>query len=85
MMHQFACVAKAARNDPGAYWKSAVDGDQMPKAITDLLVHDQTDLNTKTDGFVRDFDTKANVIIYHSHDDHVLSERSEASDVDGLK
>ncbi|KAK4405255.1 hypothetical protein Sango_0532000 [Sesamum angolense] len=86
----FACVATDARKDPGAYWNSVMNGDQMPKAIGDLLIHDQTDLNTKPDDrFVRDFDTKANVIIYHSHDDHqqdhVRLERSEVSDVNGLK
>ncbi|KAL2231610.1 UNVERIFIED_CONTAM: hypothetical protein Sindi_1755400 [Sesamum indicum] len=74
-MHQFACVATDARKEPGAYWKSVMNGDEMPKAITDLLHHDHqsssaTDLNTERDRFIRNFDTKANVIIYHSHDDH---------------
>ncbi|KAK4424150.1 hypothetical protein Salat_1608400 [Sesamum alatum] len=89
----FACVATDARKDPGEYWKIVMNGDPMPKAIADIL-HVQsssaTDLmNMETDRFIKNFNTKANVIIYHSHDhDHVhvrSDERSEASDVDGQK
>ncbi|CAA2998968.1 Hypothetical predicted protein [Olea europaea subsp. europaea] len=48
-----------ARKDPGEYWKSIMNGEPMPKAITDRI--------QDSNHFMRNFDTKANVIIYHSH------------------
>ncbi|KAL8540261.1 hypothetical protein ACS0TY_001739 [Phlomoides rotata] len=58
-----------ARKDPGTeYWKSVMDEESMPKAITDLLHQNPTD--TKTERFVRNFETKPNVIIYHSNHVH---------------
>lgn len=60
-----------------------MDEETMPKAITDLLHQNPTsDPNTKTDHFVRNFDTKPNVIIYHSHH-HVHSEKPKPSDIEG--
>ncbi|GFP95403.1 hypothetical protein PHJA_001684600 [Phtheirospermum japonicum] len=52
-----------------------MNGEALPKAIRDLF-HDQTfasDSNMKMDRFVRNFDTKPNLIIYHSHHHHVHS------------
>lgn len=65
LQFQFAYVSDA-RKDPGDYWKSVMVEEAMPKAIQDLL---NSNSDTKIDdGFVRNFDVKPNVIIYHSHD-----------------
>lgn len=45
-----------------------MDEESMPKAITDLL-RDQS----PTERFVRNFETKPNVIIYHSNHVHSQS------------
>ncbi|KAL8264560.1 hypothetical protein R6Q59_022690 [Mikania micrantha] len=42
----------------------------MPKALQDVLIRDSvaiTDIVNKKDLFTRNFDTKPNLIIYHSH------------------
>ncbi|KAK6159450.1 hypothetical protein DH2020_006764 [Rehmannia glutinosa] len=70
-----------ARKDPrDDYWKISMNGQPMPKAITDLF--DQNSDSMNLDRFVRNFGTKPNVIIYHSHDHHVHSEESKPSTVD---
>ena len=58
-----------ARKDVGDYWKSIMKDQPIPDSIRDLF-HDQ-DLpslpgSTKQDRFVRDFDVRPNLIIYHS-------------------
>ncbi|KAL0334750.1 UNVERIFIED_CONTAM: hypothetical protein Sradi_4686900 [Sesamum radiatum] len=64
-----ACIITDARKDPRDYWQGRMDGEPMPKSITDLLpVSD--DPTNYSDRFVRDFETKPNVIIYHSHQHH---------------
>ncbi|KAK4340323.1 hypothetical protein RND71_041785 [Anisodus tanguticus] len=58
-----------ARNGPEEYWKSKMNGDPMPKALKDLLHNQYQDFPTqknKRDKFLRDFDMKANIIIYHN-------------------
>ncbi|XP_070052706.1 uncharacterized protein [Nicotiana tomentosiformis] len=57
-----------ARNDPKEYWKSAMNGDPMPKALTDLLHNQYQDfpVERNKDRFLRDFDLKPNIIIYHN-------------------
>lgn len=80
-LFQFAYVADA-RNGPGDYWKSVMNGETMPKAITDLVHQNPaSDSDKKTDRFIRNFDTKANVIIYHSHDHIHNSEKPNPSAV----
>ena len=55
----------------GDYWKKEMKGQAMPEAIKDLLVLDPPSaLDTRKDLFVRDFDIKPNIIIYHSHGMH---------------
>ncbi|XP_019169480.1 PREDICTED: uncharacterized protein LOC109165249 [Ipomoea nil] len=64
--------AAEARRDPGEYWDAMMNGDPMPKAITDLLLINQdpsSSSSSPNDRFIRDFDTKPNLIIYHSHVD----------------
>ncbi|KAL0422736.1 UNVERIFIED_CONTAM: hypothetical protein Slati_3296500 [Sesamum latifolium] len=65
----FACIISDARKDPRDYWQSRMDGELMPKSITDLLPASD-DPRKDSDRFVRNFETKPNVIIYHSHDHH---------------
>nr|GLL28480.1 dehydrodolichyl diphosphate synthase complex subunit nus1 isoform X2 [Ipomoea trifida] len=62
-------LAAEARRDPGEYWDAMMNGDPMPKAITDLLFVNQDSSSSSKDRFVRDFDIKPNLIIYHSHVD----------------
>ncbi|KAH7852793.1 hypothetical protein Vadar_029257 [Vaccinium darrowii] len=73
-----------ARKDPIAadYWKSMMRGSPIPRAIEEVLVHDQdgeTSVSkqkekklwdpsqTNMAHFRRDFETTHNVLIYHSH------------------
>uniref|UniRef100_A0A5B7CBJ7 Putative Organ specific protein n=1 Tax=Davidia involucrata TaxID=16924 RepID=A0A5B7CBJ7_DAVIN len=70
-----------ARKDPKDYWKSIMKGEPMPKAIEDLvhldppasdLSNEKKELHTPSETinmnrFIKDFDTRPNVIIYHSH------------------
>ncbi|KAL3651799.1 hypothetical protein CASFOL_004801 [Castilleja foliolosa] len=74
----FAYVT-GARNDPGSrYWKSLMNDEELPKAITDLL-YNQTNFasgsNMKMDRFVRNFSTDPVLIIYHSQHRFVHSEK----------
>ncbi|KAI3446092.1 hypothetical protein Pfo_002757 [Paulownia fortunei] len=74
----FACITDA-RKDPRDYWKSKMNGEPMPKAIADLYHQNPASDSTNLDRFVRNFETKPNVIIYHSH--HVHSEKSKPSTI----
>ncbi|KAI3804962.1 hypothetical protein L1987_26882 [Smallanthus sonchifolius] len=59
-----------ARKGPEEYWQSVMKDEPMPKALQDVLIHDQSDSGdkeNKKDRFTRNFDTKANLIIYRSH------------------
>ncbi|KAK1431170.1 hypothetical protein QVD17_14454 [Tagetes erecta] len=55
-----------ARKDPEEYWRSVMKDEPMPKALEDVLIRDPSTSNMK-DRFTRNFDTKPNLIIYHSH------------------
>ncbi|KAI3497322.1 hypothetical protein L1887_39848 [Cichorium endivia] len=59
-----------AREGPKEYWRSVMKDEPMPKAIQDVLMEDPNGSNDKENKkarFTRNFDTKANLIIYHSH------------------
>ncbi|KAG5124009.1 hypothetical protein AAZX31_11G117100 [Glycine max] len=56
-----------ARKDMGDYWKNMMNGQPMPEAIKDLLVQDPQVSDAMKDHFIRDFDIKPNVILYHTH------------------
>ncbi|KAG6436246.1 hypothetical protein SASPL_101131 [Salvia splendens] len=58
LMFAYVCDA---RKEPGEVWKAVMDEETMPNAIKDLM-----DLGSNR--FVRDFDVKPNVIIYHSRE-----------------
>ncbi|KAL2346137.1 hypothetical protein Fmac_000137 [Flemingia macrophylla] len=49
----------SARKDMGAYWENMMKEQPMPEAIKDLV--------EGKNRFVRDFDVKPNVILYHTH------------------
>ncbi|KAL1347578.1 hypothetical protein HN51_023643 [Arachis hypogaea] len=59
------------RKDQGEYWKDVMDKQTMPEAIKDLLVEDpqvsSSHARKNKDQFMKDFDIKPNVILYHSH------------------
>ncbi|XP_057783075.1 uncharacterized protein LOC131000934 [Salvia miltiorrhiza] len=64
-----------ARKDPGEVWKAVMDEETMPNAIKDLIDEgSSSNSNMKMDRFVRDFDVKPNVIIYH-HREHAHTEK----------
>ncbi|PON76852.1 Organ specific protein [Parasponia andersonii] len=74
-----------ARKDAGDYWKSIMKNQPMPDAIKDLFHEEGLPSlppgSAKRDRFVKDFDVRPNVIIYHSShsqpegvlDDHMPS------------
>ncbi|XP_062023620.1 organ-specific protein S2 [Rosa rugosa] len=73
-----------ARKDMGGYWESVMNDQPMPEAIKELFSHQDEDVpslsasTNKDDRFVRDFDIRPNVIIYHSaHHDHAHHEPEE--------
>lgn len=76
LLNQLSSVIDA-RKDPGDYWKSMMNDEPMPKAITDLIHHDTAE---ESNHFLRNFDTKPNVIIYHSH---VHSAKMKPSPLEG--
>ncbi|XP_016193150.1 uncharacterized protein LOC107634084 [Arachis ipaensis] len=56
----------------GEYWKKMIKGQSMPEAIKEILVVEDpqissSDSSRTKDNFIRDFDIKPNVILYHSH------------------
>ena len=68
-----ACVQVSsvcyARKDLEAYWEKKMKGLPMPELIKDLVLQNKPSAVSDSEGdlFVRDFDMKPNVIIYHSH------------------
>ncbi|KAL1554249.1 organ-specific protein P4-like [Salvia divinorum] len=59
------CVG-GARRGPEEYWKSTMSDEAMPKAIHDLMSPNPTSDSIDLDRFIKNFETKPNVIIYHS-------------------
>ncbi|KAI3753250.1 hypothetical protein L2E82_25297 [Cichorium intybus] len=55
-----------ARSNPGDYWRSIMKDEPMPKTIQDVLPLRDVKKVDK-DLFIRNFDLKPNLIIYHSH------------------
>ncbi|CAL0334151.1 unnamed protein product [Lupinus luteus] len=56
-----------ARQHQGEYWKNIMKEQPMPETIKDLLVQDLQVLDIGKDHFIRDFDIRPNVILYHTH------------------
>ncbi|CAN2060856.1 unnamed protein product [Malus fusca] len=69
-----------ARKDSGGYWNSMMNDQPMPEAIKGLFVHheqeDQVPSKEKSH-FVRDFDMRPNVIIYHGAHHHHQDQPAE--------
>lgn len=61
---QLVCV-DGARRGPEEYWKSTMSDEDMPKTMRDLMSPNPTSDSIDLDRFVRNFETKPNVIIYH--------------------
>ncbi|RZC27443.1 uncharacterized protein LOC114403187 [Glycine soja] len=55
-----------ARKDLGDYWKKMMNDQPMPEAIKDLI-QDQQVQDATADHFIRYFDMKPNIILYHTH------------------
>ncbi|OIW05695.1 hypothetical protein TanjilG_23481 [Lupinus angustifolius] len=55
-----------ARQHQGEYWKNIMKDQPMPETIKDLLVQDPQAYTEKYH-FIRDFDIRPNVILYHTH------------------
>ncbi|XP_057436833.1 uncharacterized protein LOC130729190 [Lotus japonicus] len=55
-----------ATRDLGDYWKNMMKGQAMPEAIKELVQDPQASYAGK-DRFIRDFDIRPNVILYHTH------------------
>ncbi|QCD88534.1 Organ specific protein [Vigna unguiculata] len=72
-----------ARKDMGDYWKNMMNGQAMPEAIKDLLAQDPQESDAAKDHFVRDFDIRPNLILYHTHavsrdqKQHAMAEKIE--------
>ncbi|XP_050363052.1 organ-specific protein P4 [Argentina anserina] len=72
-----------ARKDMGGYWNSVMNDQPMPEAIKDLFSHQEEDVpslsasTNKDNRFVRDFDIRLNVIIYHSAHHHHANHQPE--------
>ncbi|KAI3769795.1 hypothetical protein L6452_00908 [Arctium lappa] len=78
-----------ARSIPDEYWRSIMNDEPMPKAIQDVLPLEDVNKVNK-DQFVKNFNLKPNLIIYHSHvtysekNHHIISSSSSSSSSDEL-
>ncbi|KAJ1410801.1 hypothetical protein SESBI_21609 [Sesbania bispinosa] len=59
-------LSYARKDQLGDYWKNMMHGQPIPEAIKDLIHVPQTS-NARKDNFIRDFDIKPNIILYHTH------------------
>ncbi|KAJ8763509.1 hypothetical protein K2173_002392 [Erythroxylum novogranatense] len=66
-----------ARREPEDYWRNVMKDQPLPEAIKNLMAQDQTHL-------VKDFDTRSNAIIYHSHG-HEQDKREDGSFVERVR
>ncbi|XP_039068497.1 uncharacterized protein LOC120214738 [Hibiscus syriacus] len=55
-----------ARKEPGEYWRSLMKDQPMPEAIKGLLHEDPTGSGKKVKHFVKDFDSRHSLILYHN-------------------
>ncbi|KAJ9135536.1 hypothetical protein P3X46_032711 [Hevea brasiliensis] len=71
-----------ARKLPEDYWKNIMKDQPIPEAIKSLFVEDSADAASsllganKMNHFVKDFDTRAIAVIYHSHGENKKNEHS---------
>ncbi|GMJ12639.1 hypothetical protein HRI_004933100 [Hibiscus trionum] len=79
-----------ARKEPGEeYWRSVMNDQAMPEAIKGLLHEDPTgsglDSGKKMKQFVRDFDSRHSLIIYHNIPESKQQGKTYAEDVKDMK
>ncbi|XP_058780846.1 organ-specific protein S2-like [Vicia villosa] len=72
-----------ARKDMGEYWKNMMKDEAMPEAIKGLI-HDHQATYEEKDRFVRDFDVKPNLILYHTHVTSMKQNHEDTTDMVGV-
>nr|GEX59260.1 hypothetical protein [Tanacetum cinerariifolium] len=75
-----------ARSNPREYWRSIMKDEPMPKTIQDVLpLGDVEKINKNI--FMKNFDLKPNLIIYHTHvvinekNHHIVSSSSSSNEL----
>ncbi|TYI95358.1 hypothetical protein E1A91_D02G274100v1 [Gossypium mustelinum] len=73
-----------ARKEPGEYWRSVMKDQPMPEAIKGLLHEDETGSGSgaemKMKQFVKDFDSRHSLIIYHNSPESKQEDTTHAKD-----
>ncbi|XWS62521.1 hypothetical protein CRYUN_Cryun06bG0018300 [Craigia yunnanensis] len=72
----------------GDYWKSVMKDQPMPEAIKGLLHQDQAsalDSENKMKHFVKDFDSRHSLIIYHSNPEYKEEDKPYVKDLKDSK
>ncbi|XVE48668.1 hypothetical protein DITRI_Ditri01bG0021000 [Diplodiscus trichospermus] len=73
-----------ARKEPGDYWKSIMKDQPMPEAIKGLLHQDAAaamNSEKKMEQFVKDFDSRHSLIIYHSNPEYKEEDKPNVNDL----
>lgn len=71
-----------ARKDLGDYWKNMMNDQPMPEAIQNLIqTQHEPDAAAGNAHFIRDFDVHPNIILYHTHVDHMKQKQNFESAV----
>ncbi|XP_027101559.1 uncharacterized protein [Coffea arabica] len=70
-----------ARKDPQEYWNTVMKGEAMPQVVKALLPQ-TAESHSDQHQFVKNFDAKANVIIYHTGQVDHPGEKSPVKEVD---
>ncbi|KAL3538954.1 hypothetical protein ACH5RR_002320 [Cinchona calisaya] len=69
-----------ARKDPQEYWNTIMKGEAVPRVIKNRL--NQNSESHTGQQFIKNFDTKPNVIIYHHNHVDPQEEKSSAKEVE---
>lgn len=83
---QFANLSHG-RKEPGYYWKSVMKDQPMPEAIKGLLHEDPAASNSekKMKHFVKDFNSKHSLIIYHTNPEYKQEDKPNVKDLKDQK
>ncbi|KAK2435486.1 hypothetical protein QL285_020539 [Trifolium repens] len=81
-----------ARKDLEDFWKNMMNGQPMPEAIKELVQSTKA-TDSKKDNFIREFDVKPNLILYHTHVEskkqkrkqHIFVKKSEKEEFHGTE
>lgn len=78
-----------ARKEPGEYWGSVMKDQPMPEAIKGLLHEDERGSGSggemKMKQFVKDFDSRHSLIIYHNSPESKQEDTTHAKGAKGMK